>query len=231
MKIEKCRMDRSVESPPSRRTNPFATCWTRPGAIAFQFSAGESAEQLVAKLAAANWRGEIVGPHGSGKSTLLETLKPHLAAAGRSVSAITLRDGRRRLPAEFVRKSPATAGLRFASSRPLVIIDGYEQLAWPSRLLLRWRCRRASAGLVVTSHTPTGLPLLYRTQPSLLLAEQLVSILTAHNPSPLAAADIAASHACHGSNLRELLFALYARHEALVGAARQPVRTAAASPA
>ena len=209
---------------PSRHANPFATCWTRPGAIAFQFPAGESAEQLVAKLAAANWRGEIVGPHGSGKSTLLETLKPHLAAAGRSVSAITLRDGQRRLPAEFFRKS-------LASSRPLVIIDGYEQLSWPSRLSLHWRCRRASAGLVVTTHTSTGLPLLYHTLPSLQLAEQLVSTLTAQNPSPLTAADVAASHACHGSNLRELLFALYDRHEALVAAARKPVPTAAVSPA
>ena len=69
---------------PSRHTNPFATCWTRPGAIAFHFPPGESAEQLVARLAADNWRGEIVGPHGSGKSTLLETLE---AAPGRGRTA------------------------------------------------------------------------------------------------------------------------------------------------
>jgi hypothetical protein len=209
---------------PSRYANPFATCWTRPGAIAFQFPAGERAEQLVARLATANWRGEIIGPHGSGKSTLVETLKPLLAAAGCSVAVISLRDGQRRLPANFVRKS-------LASARPLIVIDGYEQFSWPSRQLLRWCCHRASAGLLVTSHTSTGLPLLYRTQPSLPLVEQLVSTLTVRTASPLTAADVAASHACHGSNLRELLFALYDRHEALVGAARQPVRTAATSPA
>jgi len=209
---------------PSRHANPFATCWTRPGAIAFQFSDGECAEQLVAGLAAANWRGAIVGPHGSGKSTLVKTLQPHLADSGRSISTITLRDGQRRLPADFVHKSLALA-------RPLIIIDGYEQLSWPSRLLIRSRCRRVSAGLVVTSHAPTGLPLLYDTQPSLQIAEQLVSTLTAHNPSPVTAADVAASHASHGSNLRELLFALYDRHEALVAAGRKPLRTAAASPA
>ncbi len=224
MQIENYRTDSIAERRPSRYANPFATCWTRPGAIAFQFPAGESAEQLVAKLAAANWRGEIVGPHGSGKSTLVATLQPRLAAAGCSVAVITLRKAQRRLPAELVRRS-------LASARPLIVIDGYEQLSWPSRLFLRWRCRRASAGLLVTSHASSGLPLLYRMQPSLPLVEQLVSTLTARIASPLTTADVAASHACHGSNLRELLFALYDRHEALVGAARQPVRTAATSPA
>lgn len=209
---------------PSRHANPFATCWTRPGALAFHFPAGECAEQLVAQLAAANWRGEIVGPHGSGKSTLLESLKPHLAAAGRSLSGITLHNAQRRLPAEFIRRS-------LASSRPLLVIDGFEQLSWLNRVLLKWRCGRASAGLLVTSHASTGLPLLFRTQPNLPLAERLVSSLTARNPSFVTAADVAASHACHGSNLRELLFALYDRHEALAAAARMSARTAAASPA
>ncbi len=209
---------------PSRHANPFATCWTRPGALPFQFPTGVSAEQLVVQLAATNWRGEIVGPHGSGKSTLVETLKPHLAAAGRSLACITLREGQRRLPTDFVRKS-------LASARPLLIVDGYEQLSWLSRILLTWRCRRGAAGLLVTSHTPIGHPLLYRTRANLQLVEQLVSTLTASNSSPVSAADVVASHACHGSNLRELLFALYDRHEALTAAEGATARTAAAAPA
>ncbi len=190
---------------PSRHANPFATCWTRPGALPFRFPMRVSVEQLVVQLAAANWRGEIVGPHGSGKSTLVATLKPHVAAAGRNLACITLRDGQRRLPTDFVRKA-------LASARPLLVVDGYEQLSWLTRILFTWRCRRVAAGLLVTSHTPTGLPLLYRTQPNLQLVEQLVSTLTASNSSPVSAADVAASHACHGSNLREILFALYDRH-------------------
>jgi hypothetical protein len=204
---------------PSRHANPFATCWTLPGALPFQFPTGVSVEQLVVQLAANNWRGEIVGPHGSGKSTLVETLRPHLAAAGRSLACITLREGQRRLPADFVRKSLAFA-------RPLLVVDGYEQLSLFSRILLSWRCRRVAAGLLVTSHTTTGLPLLYRARPNLRLVAQLVSTLTASNSSPVSASDVVASHACHGSNLRELLFALYDRHEALTAAAR----TAAAAP-
>ena len=69
--------------------------------------------------------------------------------------------------------------------------------------------------MLVTSHTPTGLPTLFRTEPNFALAAHLVSTLTEKNPSPISPADIAASHACHGSNFRELFFALYDRHEAL----------------
>ena len=75
MQLTNCSIEPNAKGPPSRHTNPFATCWTRPGAMAFQFPPGESAERLVAKLAAVGWWGEIVGPHGSGKSTLLETLR------------------------------------------------------------------------------------------------------------------------------------------------------------
>ncbi len=110
--------------PPSRRDNPFATCWTRPGALPFHFSNGQTAEQLAAKLVGQHWRGAIIGPHGSGKSTLLETLKPALVAAGRSIHAISLHDGQRRLPRRFFRN------MRQCSLTRLVIIDGYEQLGW-----------------------------------------------------------------------------------------------------
>jgi hypothetical protein len=201
--------------PPSRHANPFATCWTRPGAIAFQFADGASIKSLVARLQAAGGRGEIVGPHGSGKSTLLETLKLQLAAAGWKVAAITLRDGQRRLSQHWLHSALATA-------RPLLLIDGYEQLSWLSRAILKWRCRRASAGLIVTSHASTGLPTLFRTHVDAALVRSLVSTLTTERDSLVTCADVAASHACHGSNIRELFFALYERHEAL---ARTP-RTA-----
>jgi hypothetical protein len=201
---------------PSRFTNPFATCWTRPGALKFQFVDGESSERLLARLAASKWRGEIIGPHGSGKSTLVETLKPRLADAGFSVAAVTLRDGERCLPAGFLRRA-------LTAVRPLVIVDGFEQLSWLSRQRLRFRIRRAAAGLVVTSHAPTGLPTLFQTQPDLSLARQLVSTLTEENFSSVSAADVAASHACHGSNFRELLFTLYDRHETLARSAQTSV--------
>src|SRR5262249_31837941 len=137
--------------PPSRRSNPFATCWTRPGALPFRFDANNSAEQLVAQLATQNWRGEIVGPHRSGQPTLLEALRPFLAAAGRNIPVVVLRDRQPSLPIGF---------LHHAAGPPnaLIVIDGYEQLARFSRRQLNQHCRRRGAGLLVTSHSPSGLP-------------------------------------------------------------------------
>lgn len=205
---------------PSRHSNPFATCWTRPGAIAFQFAAGESMRSLVAQLQAGGGWGEILGRHGSGKSTLLAGLELELASAGWNVAAITLRDRQRSLPRRWLLAA-------LSKKRPLLLVDGYEQLSWLSRALVKWRCHYAAAGLLVTSHKPTGLPTLYRTRVDAALAQSLVSTLTSERDSPITAADVAASLACHGSNLRELFFALYDRHEALSRTARTALNSSA----
>lgn len=193
-------------APPSRHGNPFATCWTRPGALAFRFNNGQSVEQLVSKLAAQQWRGAIVGPHGAGKSTLLEVLKPAIIAAGRSIQAISLRDGQRRLPRNFF-------ATRTIDANSVVIVDGYEQLGWPARLHLWLRCRSTCAGLLVTTHTPVRIPTLIRLTPDRQLVQQLVDYLCSEVSTTITRADVAASHACHGSNVREILFDLYDRHE------------------
>ena len=193
-------------APPSRGVNPFATCWTRPGALPYRFNDDQSIEQLVAKFVAQQWRGAIIGPHGSGKSTLLESLKPAIIAAGRNIQAISLRDGQRRIPRHFFASWKCEAN-------SVVIIDGYEQLGWPARLRLRLRCRSTGAGLLVTSHTPVCIPTLIRLSPDRQLVEQLVGDLCAEVSTTITRADIAASHACHGSNVREILFDLYDRHE------------------
>lgn len=205
-------------APPSRASNPFATCWTCPGAIPFQFPRGESAEQLVSRLAEQNWWGEIVGPHGAGKSTLLESLKPLIVAAGQRVLAISLHDRQRRLPSELLRQVRA-------QSQMLVIVDGYEQLSRFRRLTLRWRCRSTQVGLLITSHSRTGLPLLTQLNPDRAVVDSLVATLTAERPSRITPADIDASHAVHGSNVRELLFDLHDRHESARRSNRQATAT------
>jgi hypothetical protein len=190
---------------PSRNDNPFATCWTRPGAIAYQFGDGQTAEQLVTKLASQGWWGSINGPHGSGKSTLLETLKPAIEAYGMNVRAISLRNRQRTLPASFL----AT----ICERNTVVIIDGYEQLSWFARWQMKRGCRRAGSGLVVTTHTPTRIPTLIRLSPDERLVQRLVAELSARVSTQITAADVAASHACHGSNVREIFFDLYDVHE------------------
>jgi energy-coupling factor transporter ATP-binding protein EcfA2 len=196
----------TVNPPPSRTTNPFATCWTRPGALPFRFPAGDTAKSLVAKLAASGWWGEIVGPHGSGKSTLLEALKPAVQDAGRDVVAVALRDAQRRLHRNL---------LTDLSSAKLLIVDGYEQLNWFQQQRLKHRCRRAGAGLLVTAHASTSLPTLVALAPDLPLVEQLVAQLCKRSNSRVTPADVAASHAGRGSNVRDIFFDLYDRHERL----------------
>jgi energy-coupling factor transporter ATP-binding protein EcfA2 len=203
---------------PSRHSNPFATCWTRPGAIPYCFPPGQSAACLVKRLSEHNWWGEIVGPHGSGKSTLLATLLPLLRAAGRDVHSIALHDGQRSLPRGWISRALMEGGSEAAHR--VLVVDGYEQLAPWWRWWLRLICRRAGAGLLVTSHAPAGLPPLVCTSPDWRLVERLVDMLLQRVPSPITGRDIVASHACHGSNVRETLFDLYDRHEQRMRAKR-----------
>jgi hypothetical protein len=216
--IPKLIMQLANGMPPSRRDNPFATCWTKPGALPFRFPDGQSAEQLVAKLAEQGWRAQITGAHGSGKSTLLAALIPALTVAGRRVQ-------------EFRLHHP-TLGLacdakEIESGRTLIVVDGFEQLGWLARLRLKRQCRRAGAGLVVTTHISAGLPTLIHLSPERGLIERLVADLCAQVPSRITREDVAASHASRGSNVREVFFDLYDRHERL----RRKIRTVAGQPA
>jgi hypothetical protein len=200
--------------PPSRRDNPFATCWTKPGALPFRFQDGQSAEQLVARLAGQNWWGQIIGPHGSGKSTLLATLLPAITATGRRVHELRLHKPTGRLESD---------AKEMERDRTLVVVDGFEQLGRFARLRLRHQCRRAGAGLLVTTHVSSGLPTLIRLSPERRLVEQLVGDLCLQVSSRITRDDVAASHASHGSNVREIFFDLYDRHERM----RRKTRTAA----
>ncbi len=197
-------------------SNPFSTRFTRPGAIPFCFAAAGAVDawtdgdqprldQLVSRLRAENWRGQIVGPHGSGKTTLVHSLLPRLEAAGRRPHLITLRDGQRGVPRRSWPSRPLV-------SRDLVLIDGYEQLSWLGRLAVWLRCLRSGAGLLVTTHRPVRLPEIYRTGTNLPLAEHLARRLLAGNPRLEPGAVASAYEAARG-DLRETWFRLYDLYE------------------
>jgi hypothetical protein len=97
--------------------------------------------------------------------------------------------------------------------RHVAVIDGFEKLAWLEQLRLKRFSRRHSIGLLVTSHRPIGLPPLIYLLPDRELIERLVSGLCQKVSTSVNVADIALSHARHGSNVREILFDLYDRHE------------------
>ncbi|MEX2026602.1 MAG: hypothetical protein WEH44_04865 [Pirellulaceae bacterium] len=183
-------------------TNPFATRFTRPGALAFLFPPGQSAESLVAALAQAQWWGQIVGPHGSGKSTLLAALLPELSRQGREVVHLVFRsDG------PVAGSWPPAPGLW--TSQTQLVVDGYEQLSWWNRRKLKSACRKAGAGLLLTAHQPCGLTTLFQTKPSVELAEQIVRQLIPADDQTITANDIREACRQHPTNLREVLFGLY----------------------
>ena len=181
--------------------NPFATRYVRPGAIAFRFEPGIDAQGVADRLAAAGWRGQIVGPHGSGKSTLLATLVPVIESAGWHPLLITLHQGDRRLPVRLDRRSnlPEPA---------IIVVDGYEQLGPWHRWQLVRLCRRRGFGLLATAHRPVGLPTIFETSTTAQLAQQIVTELAGAS-IVIDPAEIVARFHRHGGNLRELLFDCY----------------------
>ena len=201
-----CRLSPTTMKPHHTPENPFATRWTRPGALAYRFAGGDSAAALVERLRANNWWGEIIGPHGAGKSTLLATLLPALRDAGRTPLLQSLHDGQRRLPRELLTASPWTPATQ-------VIVDGYEQLSRLSRARLKRRCRRAGCGLLVTAHGPVGLPRLVQVEPDLATVAEIVDDLQARTPGVISRAEVAERFAAHAGNIRDTLFDLYDLYE------------------
>lgn len=185
--------------------NPFSARHVRPGAIAYHFPPGESAEGLIARLQAAGWRGQILGPHGSGKSTLLAALLPELERRGVRWIRFELHDGQRRLPASLWQLD--------AAPNTVILVDGYEQLGLGSRLGLSAVCRWKKLGLVVTTHRRCRMPVLFRTQTTPALAEQLACELLAEKPVAISPEEVSRLFAQQEGNLREVLFGLYDLYE------------------
>jgi hypothetical protein len=185
--------------PPS---NPFATRFVRPGALAYRLPPGLSLEELVARLRDHAWQGQIVGPHGSGKSSLVTALEPALTAAGRELVRVRLRDGQRRWPAEI---DP-----RRWHGATLVIVDGYEQLDRWARWRLARRRRRAGGGLLVTAHASVGLPTIWETRPTAeLLAALVADLLRKPELTEAERALVDAAFERRSGDLREALFDLF----------------------
>ncbi len=207
------------------QANPFSTRYVQPGALVYQFPAGEGAELLLQRLRDNGWWGQIVGPHGSGKTTLLHTLAAHLTRAGRDTCWCSLSAGQRNLPPAQWRRR------RTWKAHSLVIVDGYEQLGWLARTRLKHWCRRSRAGLLVTSHRRAGLPPLYTVHCPLETVQQLVQqLLRGHSDSGehlgscqtpqlsqraevVHADDVLPTYRRWKGNVREVFFSLYDLYE------------------
>jgi len=190
--------------------NPFTARRIRPGTIPFLFGDDDRDEpqQLVDRLAECNWRGQIIGPHGTGKSTLLETLEAPLDKAGRFLLRFTLHADERRMPAGW------RSQIR-GNTNTQVVIDGFEQLGFFRRRLVRAICTWHRAGLLVTAHESVGLTTIHQTFSSFTLAERVLENLLPDYRRHLDSEAIKQSYQRHQGNIREVLFDMYDLYESL----------------
>ena len=192
-----------MREPPSRFANPFATCWTRTGALPWCATDSVDPPSVVAALKAADWRGQLVGPHGVGKSSLLEALIPPLRVHGK----------------QPVLCSDASA----APATGTLLIDGFERLAPTDAQALISRWSNECRSFVLTTHRPIdGVAVVARLTPNQRLLGSLFGWLTRSAETPVTIADAQASLVRHDGNLREVWFDLYDLHDRLT----RPDRTA-----
>lgn len=230
--------------PHTSNANPFSSRFVRPGNITYRFSGGWDDATIAGRLlqwSAGNFAASIVGPHGTGKSTLLHTLAPHLAAAGFDLVWFTLSQAGRRAEdrraiVRTIAEMLGPAGRR--SNARCIIIDGYEQLGWFSRVLIaaryHWSARnpdrcvsldRPRDFLLVTAHVAqVGIRTFFRTGWCDNLVEELTSEKLCHlSPDERAAMHHAARQRAsllsnapeHERNVRDYWFALYDDYERL----------------
>ena len=165
---------------PLNKANPFSTRFTRPDAVEFLFrSSDASALDLAKKFAADGSIAQIVGAHGSGKTTLTFAIERELKALLFEAHPINTRriTIREHGSVEAVTTHPFL-GMSEVPGKRLLIIDGIERLSLVKRLILISHCKSAKIGLLITTHRRlSGVPVLYKTTPTLATLERLVKQL------------------------------------------------------
>lgn len=196
-----CRPRFLSDRPPG---NPFATRFTRPGAIPPLDERGLPLDvaALAARLQALGG-GALVGPHGHGKTTLLLALADRLAGEGLPVVVLRFRT--------WWHGFSAIRAIAAAPAGAVVCIDGWETLG-PCRGPLRRVARLLGRGLLVTSHGPAGLPMLRECATSATLLRAIVARLPDHG-GRIDAEAVTAAFGRYGGDLRESLSDLYDRYE------------------
>jgi len=179
-------------------SNPFSSHRVAPGAIAYLFEEGESADGMLARLDRAPAVLELVGIHGAGKSTLLHTLRGAAESRGAICVCFRARRDEPRLPWSWRWK------LRGAA---YCFIDGGEVIRPRQLAALIRACTARGIKAVLTAHVHLGHGEPFNVQPR---AEALAKVATeltrsaAHNP---AAMEVRLRDA--GGSAREVLFRLY----------------------
>ena len=193
-------LEAELSAPVLARENPFATSQIEN--IPFRFPPGVNWDVLLNRLQAQEWCASIVGGNGSGKTTLLEQLVPHLEARG--FAPVFLR-----LSAEssMREKEQLPTRLREIRKPQFILLDGAEQLSTRHWLSVRAAASQA-AGLVVTVHRSSRLPVVLELDTNPNLLEDLVQELTGGRLPDQEAQTILHRHR---GNVREAFRELYDR--------------------
>lgn len=196
----------SRQSEPGIGVNPFATRYTRPGAIAPLTNDGQpfDADALLAELAQTGGCGAFVGPHGSGKSTRLEACREAAAAQGQPVRRIRLR--------RWTESLAVARAIVALPSGGLVCVDSIEVAGRVGAACLRCLARLHQVQLLATTHAPRGLPVLSICRTSPLLLKRIIEQLP-HRHERISDAVLEEVFLASKGNLREALFRLYDRAE------------------
>ncbi|MCY2985030.1 MAG: hypothetical protein NTY15_15505 [Planctomycetota bacterium] len=192
--------------------NPFSTRFIQPGAIDYQRFDGGTVNELAQKfLELPTKRGSIIGPHGSGKSTLLANLVSEFQSLRPNTQIHSLRFSTDRSPRKALLESISSW-----TEDSIVILDGYEQLGFWSRLQVNRRARRQSIALLATAHQVIrGFQTLWETSVTETSSRWVVQRLLQETVHPEMATDLLASETWalsrsrHQQNLRESLFDMY----------------------
>ena len=194
------------------RSNPFSTRFIQPGALPYEFFGHTNSRVLIQRLLSLrSKRGMIVGPHGSGKSTLIKSLINEISLVEPGKQVFVLQFSSDKLATQL-----ALSGMRVWTNRSLVILDGYEQLPFWTRMLVSRTVRRKSITLLATMHQPRrGFEILWQTVVDNTSAEWVIAQLLVGSgcekniPKLLQSTDWSMSRMRNGQNLRESLFDMY----------------------
>lgn len=194
------------ESVPGGEVNPFATKYTRLGAVQPLADDGSPFDPaaVLTRLEDEGGCGVFVGPHGSGKSTRLEACAHATEMRGLAVRRVRLR---KRLDLWDAWK--AVLGMPAGG---LVCVDSLEQAGGVGAFCLTRLARLRGVRLLATCHTPCGLPVMASCQTSLGLLKRVVEQLPSHE-GLVSQHDLADAFSAANGNIRDALFELYDRAE------------------
>lgn len=95
--------------------------------------------------------------------------------------------------------------------RKILVFDGFEQLSFSNRIIIRTFCRMNHLGLLLTSHTPMiGVPVLFRTIPTVDTIHQLLDyLLEDFDDFKISDSEVETLLKNFHFDAREMLFSLY----------------------